>query len=372
MINFYGPINFLGYGVHTYNLMKAYSKLNSDISLTPPFGRVAWKDNLIKVWTENRLKMSKLDTGIMIFDAPFLNQFSGAFRIGFPVFETNKIDELSKTTMRNCDWLLTPSNWAKEVLKAGVNYAVDVVPEGFDPNIFYPKRGIEYKLHRLLKRDYITFVHVGKYEKRKGTLDIFDCFDKAFAGSEQKVLLKAHIQNFFDESWRDSSTRFLVDKGFISQGSRYFKKGNLSIELIIGSFSTFLEMASFYESGDFGIWLSKAEGWNLPLLECIACGIPALTTNVTGMTEYLGNYPSELKIENYEREIADDGKFYKGDKGEWYLPNQEEVISKLQSMAHNYEDYLRKSETCSKAVQDFTWGNAAKNLDRILKKLDKN
>ena len=100
MLNFYAPINYLGYGIHSYNLMKAYCEEFPDkkISLTPPFGNTHWEDAYVDSWLKNREHISKLDIGLMIFNEPFLNQFSGAKRIGFPVFEMEQFPVLSCLT----------------------------------------------------------------------------------------------------------------------------------------------------------------------------------------------------------------------------------------------------------------------------------
>ena len=350
MINFFAPINNLGYGVHSYNLIKAFDKVSKEpVCLIPPYGQVTWKDKYVKKWLNNQDVIDSEDPGIMIFNEGFLSQFCGKPRIGFPVFELTKFSKRDIAMMETCDHLLTPSYWGKKVLTDNGFRSIYVVPEGVDPEIFYPDYDLDYKLHRI-KENGITFVTVGKWELRKGSQDILSAFNAAFANSDQKITLLAHMGNLFDSNWLDKIIQHLTsldfDKGphiFRAVGG-YFKlnKGNLEIKICNTTLPTHQDMANLYRSADFGIWLSRAEGWNLPLLECIACGTPALTTSWTGMSEYLWGYPTELKIEKGIKMLADDGIWFKGDRGLWEVPDPDVVTNRLKCIVENYKLVLQK------------------------------
>ena len=59
---------------------------------------------------------------------------------------------------------------------------------------------------------------------------------------------------------------------------------------------------------DCGIFLSRAEGWNLGLLEMMAMGKPVITTNYSGHTEF-ATPANALLVEVPEVEPAKDGVF---------------------------------------------------------------
>ena len=59
---------------------------------------------------------------------------------------------------------------------------------------------------------------------------------------------------------------------------------------------------------DCGVFLSRAEGWNLGLLEMMAMGKPVITTNYSGHTEF-ATPANALLVEVPEVEPAKDGVF---------------------------------------------------------------
>lgn len=373
MINFYAPINYLGYGIHSYNLIKAYSKqfVDEPVSILPPFGNVQWKDTDVEKWLDNRKNIQSSDLGVMIFNEPFLSQFSGRKRIGFPVFEMERFDEISKSMMRTCDHLLTPSKWGKGVLESELGQSnIDVVPEGYDPELFYPDYSQDFKMQRIEERG-LTFIHVGKWEKRKGTVDVLTAFIKAFEGARKKATLYAWIGNNFNPNWNKEVRQFLephVEAN--NRGELVYERG--SARIVIPHFPkhlSFREMAHMYREADFGIWLSKAEGWNLPLMECIACGTPAITTDWTGMSEYLQDYPEELKVPSCREEIANDNFWFRGDRGSWKIPDTDKATSMLEAIRDDHEKYLWMEKKCTESISEFTWDNAAKKLHEVLQRV---
>jgi len=358
MITFFAPCSsHIGYGVHSYNLMYEFSKLEK-IALIPPFGKVSQSSPLIDEWLDNARDFSEASPSIMIFQHQFMNQFCGTPRIGFPVFELEEFSAKDINTLKNLDYILQPSHWGKSVLnKLGFDN-VYVVPEGFNPRIFQKERSIEYKLE-LIKRGRIEFVHVGKYEERKGTKDILRCFVKAFKDSKQVITLKAHVYNPFND-WILKVNKLLGDLGMKRDGYTW-RLNNLVIQTFDRPIG---DVSRLYKEADFGIWLSKAEGWNLPLLECLACKTPAITTCNTGMTEYLKDYPKELLLEKGELEFVKDNQWY-DDKAnaKWFQVDLESVVDKLKDVERNPEKYLRLEYD----VKDFTWENSAKTLMTTLK-----
>lgn len=75
---------------------------------------------------------------------------------------------------------------------------------------------------------------------------------------------------------------------------------------------------ALYNNATFGVFLSDAEGWNRPLMECLASGTPSICSNVTGHTEYLDDYPEILKVNPTDKNSAHKGDIcYQDDV--WYF-----------------------------------------------------
>lgn len=66
---------------------------------------------------------------------------------------------------------------------------------------------------------------------------------------------------------------------------------------------------------DCGVFLSRGEGWNLPLLEMMSCGRQVVSTNYSAHTEYC-DPSNSLLVEIDELEDAYDDRWFFG-HGRW-------------------------------------------------------
>lgn len=60
-----------------------------------------------------------------------------------------------------------------------------------------------------------------------------------------------------------------------------------------------------YNTASLFIWLSEYEGFGLPPLEAMACGVPVLSTKKTSLAEVLGDYPVWVNNPKDINEISD-------------------------------------------------------------------
>lgn len=362
-LNLFAPMNELGYGVHSYNTARALEKIGYSLRLFPPFGQVSRSDEHIERWMRNRRNFSKEDLSLMMFQDVFLAQFCGRKRIGFPVFETEKFSPESLAMLRSCDVLLTPSEWGKNILASEVpGVPCYVVHEGFDPEIFYPDQSTSDKV--------FTFVHVGKFEERKGTLQVLRCFANAF--TREDVNLRMHVDNPFTEDY-SKIISLLHSLNFSSvNGNITWHRLGQTIRFTNRT-PVHSQIASLYRSADYGIFPSRAEGWGLPILECLASGVPALVGNWTGQSEYLkaAEYPDELTLDRFTRAEAKDDVWFHGGQGDWNIPTNENLTEKIRWAFNKGMDFKKsdKWKASHKKLFSFTWDAAAQMLDAVLREI---
>ena len=366
MINFYAPINTLGYGVHTYNLLKSLDKLDVEFALFPLNNSPEINDPVIEKWIANQKRFNKNDVGVMIFHEQFMNRFYGKMRIGFPVFELDLLSE-DIEKLRTLDYILQTSEYFKSYLNnLGFNN-VFVVPEGFNPNMFNFDNSLLQKKEKLLNERGLIFSHIGKMEERKSTLDIVNVFTEALFNASIKCTLLLNVVNPFLSKWLDLLSNFIYSLEYIKhqedESTISFSKGNLKIIVLKGKLRNVREI---YDSSVFGLYLSKAEGFGLPLIESIASGLPCVTTCNTGMMDYLKEYPNDLIVSSNKKVIANDGIWFKGDRGEWLCPDLGHVKQILRNIANNPIKYLHMANDCYKSIQNYTWEASAQKFKSVM------
>ncbi len=363
MINFFAPINNLGYGVHAYNFMKALDATGVDIALFPISNKVLFRTPLIDKWEANSKKFNKEDVSLMLFHEFEMHKFYGKKRIGFPVFETG-IEKEHFGYLSSLDFILQPSWFGKKYLLEHGFKNVFIVPEGFDQERYNLSLSKFNDKIKILNERGVIFSTVGKLEKRKSSLDILHVFTQALDGINVRCTLLAHMYNPFLEDWLDRITDELINKleYAVIQNAKNtitFERSNLRI--VVPKYPI-KDIRDIYVISHFGIYASKAEGWNLPLIESIASGIPCLTTSNTAQGDYLVGYPEELLIPTERVEVANDGIWFHGTKGEWCIPDFVAMKNKLAYLAKNAETFLDKRTECFNSVKDFTWENSAKKF----------
>jgi glycosyltransferase involved in cell wall biosynthesis len=362
VINFFGVINSLGYGVFTRNLLRAYDQhVSQDIAFFPtPLFNPPTEDPAINRWLENGKKFKKTNPSISIFQAQYLNQFSGTPMIGFPIFELDLFTDIELQVLKGLDVIFQPSKWGKQVVENHHFKNVHVIPGGYDPEIFQRTLTLEQKLTRIQEQG-VTFIHVGKLEARKSSLEILSAFLKASYENENRANLVFHVSNPFDPEWFTKLERLLLEQRFHFDGRHYVRE---KTKIMVPKDRFLQEPVKLYQMADFGVWASKAEGWNLPLLECIASGVPCLTTDNTAQSDFIrkGVYPSELIVKSHQTEPTRvDGK--------WWPIDQNELSQKISGMISNPEKFLKLEELCFQSVKDFTWKNSAETLGKVLSKI---
>lgn len=354
MINLLTPINQLGYGITGLNVTKSLSKL-TDVSL--------WCIGQPQVTSEedaNILRSCIVRGQLADFNAPCIKiwhqndmtQFVGkGKRIGFPIFELDKFNEIEKHHLNSLDSIFVCSEWAKNIVIDQINISKDsvhVIPLGVDLSIFQPCELPETKTTR--------FYNCGKWEIRKGHDALVNIFNKAFDSSDDVELIMMCENPFYTET---------EQKEWIN----LYKESKLGDKItIIPRQPTQKEVYNIMKQCHCGIFPSRAEGWNLELLEMMAIGRHVITTNYSAHTEFCTSANSYLAPVN-ETEIAYDGKWFHG-QGNWAKLDNNAIEYMIESMRKVYTlhktESLHKNTNGIETAQNFTWENSARKIIDVI------
>lgn len=353
-INLVAPLNQLGYGVVGMNILKALHNLGHTISWWP-IGQAQWECDLpfAKKCLDNAKIFNSKAPSIRLWHQNDMAMFpGGGERIGWPIFELDRFTMQEHTHLSSVDRLFVCSEWAKEICKQekiDVN-RIDVVPLGVDGDVFYVDE--EARNNRAYwTRDKTVFLNCGKWEVRKGHLELLEAFNRAFEPGDNVELWMLNQNDFIgleNEQWK---LRYLSSK----------MGDSIKILPRVGSQH---ELRQLFNTVDCGVFPAHAEGFNLEPLELMACGVPSIVTNYSGHTEYCNDYNS-LLLEVDGMTKAQDGKWFTG-QGDWAIFSVDK-LAELMKAAHDERELLtRRREAALETAKQFSWENSATKIVEVL------
>lgn len=286
------------------------------------------------------------DVNIWFLPSPIFGSLKGK-NVVWAFFESNVLPDTYINYYNTADQVWAPSNWAKKILiSVGVNAEkINVVPCGVCPATFNPYHP---RINTLGKGNKFRFLTIGKYEDRKGYEQLFDAFKIAF-GNDSNVDLIIKADCFANTESKRRQLKSAIN---------YVNLSN--IRIADGAY-TLEEMVELYAYADCFVYPSKAEGWGLPLIEAIACGLPVMSTNYSGQSEYLSKIEGLYTPLNYEL-VPIESSFKQlwsiEDKNDafWAQVKVDEFAIKLKEQIEKQSERRNFAMVASNVIRtDFTW-----------------
>tara|TARA_B100001564_G_scaffold359340_1_gene380719 strand:+ start:3081 stop:4154 length:1074 start_codon:yes stop_codon:yes gene_type:complete len=351
MINIISPINPLGYGVAGLNITKELAK-EKDIALW-----IMGQPSVTNQEDANILKQCLQNASMPDFNAPCLkiwhqndmSQFVGrGERVGFPFFELDEFTDIEKHHLNSLDKLFVSSSWAKNIAASQLSLPEDkifVVPLGVDSSIFKPSQ--------VNNEGPTIFFNCGKWEVRKGHDLLYKIFNEAFS-KEDNV-----------ELWMMTHNPFLSPEQS-SEWENVYKSSSLGNKIrFINRVQTHEEVYNIMKECDCGIFPSRAEGWNLELLEMLSCGKQVIATNCSAHTEFC-NKDNCLLVDTTNKEMAFDGIWFNGKVGSW-AKIEDKQVSEFAELMREVHNKKQKQELTSnsqgvKTANNFSWTQSSNKI----------
>lgn len=349
-INLYAPINFTGYGIAGLNISKSLNEL-ADVTLNT-IGSIQVTSEEDGTIIRNLLsKQDKVDNS-----APCIkiwHQFDLAERIGkgtyfaYPFFEIDTFNEREKHHLNLCDEIIVSSNWAKNIIEQnGIAKKTNVVPLGVDCDTF------DSSINNNAQYDKYVFITVGKWEIRKSHDLIIELFNKAFS-SNDNVELWMVTHNPFLSQEEEQKWFNLVMSSKLKDKIKIFPR-----------IPSQKELAKVISYASCGLYISRAEGWNLDLLETMAMNKPVIATNYSGHTEFC-NKDNSFLVDVDELELAVDNKWFHG-TGKWAKLGDKQQNQIISYMRYAYENKITSNDNGLNTAKNFSWSNSANHILRCI------
>lgn len=351
-INYCAPINSTGYGISSLNIFRELNKDNDIVFF--PIGQPVVTSQL----DHEALSTCLNKRMIMNVSAPFVkiwHQFDLLERIGkgqyiaMPFFELDTFNPFEKLNMTVPDKICVTSKWAQNVLAANnINTTSCVVPLGVDRLIF--NENIEKDQEYNTSEKYI-FLNIGKWEIRKGHDILLDIFNKAFPDNNDVEL------------WivASETTNNYSSKEELDQWKNMY---NVDRVRVFSGFETQEEIAQIMANADCGIYPSRAEGWNLELLEMMSMNKPVIATNYSSHTEFC-NKDNTYLVDIDSTETAYDGKAFRG-QGNWAKISSQQIDQIIEHMRYVYNNKINTNLAGIETAKKYSWANSAEHLLRCI------
>lgn len=248
---------------------------------------------------------------------------------------------------------ITPSQWSRAgFLRSGARPArVHVVPHGADTSALRPGDREAERARRGWDAT-IVFLNIGAMSVNKGIDVLLRAFAAVVAEHPGALLvLKGSDALYSSRGMFENRLALLAP----AEAAKVLPR-----TVYVGESLSLAELASLYVAADAYVCPYRAEGFNLPALEAIACGVPVLCT--------AGGPTDDFTKPDFARRIKSTLRPCKPpDFGMELAPNLDSLIAQMRSVIADREFRARAREAGPAFVEaSFTWRHA---VDRLLKVL---
>ncbi len=288
----------------------------------------------------------------------FYDNYDGP-KIAYTVWESTLYPDNFFNKIQEFDQLWVPTKWQKDcsINQGYAENKIRVVPEAVDGNIFYPE---EVSLLDEYKDGRFKFLLLGRWDYRKCTKEIIESFLRVFK-NDDLVDLVVSIDNIFATDGIKTTEERL----------EYFNFNNDRIK--VKHFPSRENYVKYLKTGHVFLSCARGEGWNLPLIESMACGTPSIYSNWGAQLEYAND--KGIPVDIIEEKLASLGSGYKmisGDiPGNYSEPDFENLCMVMRDAYENHDDHKQKALKDSEDIRkEFTWENSARKAFEYLSEFE--
>ena len=291
-------------------------------------------------------------------------------------FETSAFSQDQLHGAKQRDLLLSASKWGANQLK-----------------LYFPDKQVGYVPHALKLRDSETVPQLkdsnlheiwskvlgievpdetlilsmaGKYELRKSYPEML----RALGEVQDPTLLIAFCHNgFVKPNGYDLSELHYLCYQPVPTGNHLmvFKKGQGTV-VFMPRTNTREELHGALSKAHCYMSPSKGEGWDLPLFEMMSFGMHCAATLNTGHLEYCTE-DNITVLEQGALEMANDGRWFLGDRGMWYGMDPDSLVAGIQrirGLHFNGGDVSSIRQAARESTDRFSWQSSARKLIELV------
>jgi autotransporter strand-loop-strand O-heptosyltransferase len=276
----------------------------------------------------------------------FYDKYIGP-KIAYNVWESTLQPEHFFNKLKEYDQIWVPSQWQAEctIAQGMPSDKVKVVPEGVDVNTFYPedpKTVLDYVDGRF------KFVVFGRWDYRKSTKEIIETFLKEFKPNEPVDLIIS-IDNPFSGDGHKTTEDRLQAYSFTDE------------RIKVKHFPSREDYITYMKNGHVFLSCARSEGWNLPLIEAMACGTPSIYSACCAQMEFAKGKGLPVKVLGERPALDANYNHFNSVVGNYYEPDFEDLARIMRDAFENYTDHKKRAIYEAKLIhRDFNWEHIGK------------
>lgn len=276
-------------------------------------------------------------------------QNRGAVKVGYTMLEVDGFPAEWVRQANRMDEVWVPSVFNREgMLRSGVERPIHVVPLGVDVDHFHPAIAAYPN-----PRGEFVFLASFEWGERKAPELTLRAFNDTFRHDEPVVLVCKVIN-------RDPSINFRKQVAALrlrANGGR--------IAFIYNREFPYHQIGALYRSADCFVTAGRGEGWNMPLMEAMACGLPAIAVDWGGQREFIDDDVAYLlRIRGTVPAVAK-CPYYEGFS--WADPDTDHLRTLMRHVVEHRAEAAAKGRRAAEAMRTrWTWRHAALRIkDRV-------
>jgi glycosyltransferase involved in cell wall biosynthesis len=280
-----------------------------------------------------------------------LNSY-GRCRVGHTMFETDRLPDGWARWCNAMDEVWVPSEFNRETFTAaGVDpHRLRVVPLGVDASLFRPG----YKPFRWQQARGFKFLSMFDLQDRKGMDLLLKAYLAEFKADEDVCLILKITQHTDRMADPAALLTHFVEK-----------EAGLTLEktppiILVQGFIPRAELPRLYASADAFVLPTRGEGFGLPYIEALACGLPVIATRWSSQLDFLHDGNSYLiDIEGLVPASWRDVEYFAGHR--WAQPSVEHLRQLMRTVYSSREEARRRAETGrQEIVERWDWSVVVK------------
>jgi glycosyltransferase involved in cell wall biosynthesis len=355
-INIIGNIlGATGYASHTRSLFNALRRVYSKMKISQEQLPQAWQTQVNSSEKEAiEAKPEPDDNRVDIYinlphlNKPYLN-FSKFF-CQFVIWEGTTIPKfwLKNLSDPRIKYIFVASQHTKKAIynttkDAAIRKKIEIIPHGVDAGLFVPGKKRDDKFTFLMNKGWTDPIN-----DRGGIQYGIKAFVEEF-NKDENVRMLVKINKVYNPS-------FNVPAAVEQLGMTKPKEQRPEL-MVAEEFITTPQMISeLYQQADVFVSSTRGEAFNLPVIEAMSCGIPAIVTDFGGQTDFVDSDCGWLV--KYKLEKPADIMY---EETMWATPDMKDLRAKMRE-AYNSKKLKLKSKISRDVAEHFSWDSTAKKV----------